>query len=207
MTYVMKRSRREVDFFLVQRAICGDQAAYSEIYNNYSRFVRNAVSSILIRVPQDVDDVCMETFEKAFQSLHKFRPDYQLSAWLVRIAVNSAKDCLRRHGRVQLVSLDVDDTADDAGVVPLAACIATDDPLPTTCVENAQDIEYLEGLMCQLPVSEATMLRQKCLDGMSSDEIADFMGVSRKAVRRCVRNGLKHLQGIVSINDIRLRSR
>jgi len=200
----MKRTRREADFFLVQRAICGDQSAYTRIYEDYQKSVRYAVSRILYRRPMDVEDVCIETFERAFSLLHRFQPDYQLSAWLVRIASNRALDCLRRGGRMDITSVDA--TADDDSPV-LELQLMDDAPLPTEQVERTQDISYLETLIADLPSNERDALRMKCLDGLSSDECAEQMGTTRRTVRHSVRDGIRHLKDMVDENDVELRSR
>lgn len=204
MAYVMKRTKREADFFLVQRAICGDQSAYTKIYNDYRKSVHYAVARILWRRPMDVEDVCIETFERAFSLLHKFQPDYQLSAWLVRIASNRALDCLRRDGRMDVTSVDA--TADDDSPV-LELQLMDDAPLPTEQVERTQDISYLETLIADLPSNERDALRMKCLDGLSSDECAEQMGTTRRTVRHSVRDGIRHLREMVNENDVELRSR
>lgn len=200
----MKRTRREVDFFLVQRAICGDQSAYTKIYEDYQKFVHYAVARILYKRPMDVEDVCIETFERAFSLLHRFQPDYQLSAWLVRIASNRALDCLRRGGKMDVTSVDA--TADDDSPV-LEIQLMDDSPLPTEQVERTQDISYLESLIENLPENERDALRMKCLDGLSSDECAEQMGTTRRTVRHSVRDGIQHLKRMVDENDVELRSR
>lgn len=204
MAYVMKRTRREADFFLVQRAICGDQSAYTKIYTDYQKSVHYAVARILYRRPMDVEDVCIETFERAFSLLHRFQPDYQLSAWLVRIASNRALDCLRRGGKMGVTSVDA--TADDNSSV-LEIQLMDDSPLPTEQVERTQDISYLESLIENLPDNERDALRMKCLDGLSSDECAEQMGTTRRTVRHSVRDGIQHLKRMVDENDVELRSR
>lgn len=204
MTYVMKRTRREADFFLVQRAICGDQSAYTKIYTDYQKSVRYVVARILYRCPMDVEDVCIETFERAFSLLHRFQPDYQLSAWLVRIASNRALDCLRRGNRLDITSVDA--TADDDSPV-LELQLMDGAPLPTEQVERIQDISYLNSLMEGLPGNERDALRMRCLDGLSSDECAEQMGTTRRTVRHSVRDGIHHLKSMVDETDVELRSK
>lgn len=204
MAYVMKRTRREADFFLVQRAICGDQSAYTKIYEDYQKSVRYVVTKILYRKPMEVEDVCMETFERAFSLLHRFQPDYQLSAWLVRIASNRALDCLRRGNRLDITSVDA--TADDDSPV-LELQLMDDAPLPTEQVERIQDTSYLNSLMEELPGNERDALRMRCLDGLSSDECAEQMGTTRRTVRHSVRDGIRHLKDMVNETDVELRSK
>lgn len=203
MAYTMKRTKREKDFFLVQRAICGDQAAYTEIYTSYYKFVKYAVSKVLTKFPMDVDDVCMEAFERAFALLHRFQPNYQLSAWLVRIGVNRALDYLRKNSDVYVVSVD---TADDDSEQCTTIQIMCKDPLPFENVERDQDIVYLRERMNRLSQDEQDVLCMKCLDGLSSDEVAEQMGVTRRIVRHTVRDGIQHLKELVDKKDIKIRN-
>lgn len=204
MAYVMKRTKRETDFFLVQRAICGDQTAYDRIYSDHWKTVQYTVQRILWKRPADVEDICIETFERAFALLHKFRPDYQLSAWLVRIAANRALDYLRKINRVDIVSVDA--TADrDTPVLEIQLMDTA--PLPTEQVEREQDISYLAGLIMKLPQGEREAVRMRCLDGLSTEEVAEQMDATRRTVRHTVRDGLCHLKNMVSRTDVELRSK
>lgn len=204
MAYVMKRSKRETDFFLVQRAICGDQSAFSKIYSDHWKTVQYTVQRILWKCPADVEDVCIETFERAFALLHKFRPDYQLSAWLVRIAANRALDYLRKINRVDVVSVDA--TIDrDTSVLELQ--LVDTAPLPTEQVERGQDVSYLSSLIMELPQGERDAVRMRCLDGLTTEEVAEQMDTTRRTVRHTVRDGLYHLKSMVNRTDIELRSK
>lgn len=100
-----KTSHREKDFGLVQRALCGDQDAFTTIFKKYNVILTIQIGEII----NDKDltaDIVMETFEKAFERLERFQPDYQLSAWLVRIGRNCAIDYCRKKNRVNIVSID-----------------------------------------------------------------------------------------------------
>ena len=60
-----KLSSKEKDFFLVQRALCGDQEAYSAIFKKYRIILTIQISEIV----NDTDltaDIVMETFERLF---------------------------------------------------------------------------------------------------------------------------------------------
>lgn len=59
-----KTSHREKDFGLVQRALCGDQDAFTTIFKKYNVILTIQIGEII----NDKDltaDIVMETFEKA----------------------------------------------------------------------------------------------------------------------------------------------
>ncbi len=86
----------------------GDAAAYDEVYRRYVGRVRRICSRILHN-PQDVDEATQETFLKAYQALGRFNGQYQLGAWLARIASNICVDHVRLKVRsAHLVALTPD---------------------------------------------------------------------------------------------------
>ncbi|MBP5333555.1 MAG: RNA polymerase sigma factor, partial [Bacteroidales bacterium] len=78
---------------LIQQAIRGDQTAYREIYQVYEKSVRGRVSGYF-KWKADVDDVTMETFQKAFAALGTFDTSREFRPWLLTIATRTALDHL-----------------------------------------------------------------------------------------------------------------
>lgn len=76
----------------------GRQDAYDEIYRLYAPRIRR-VCSRMLKNPQDVDEATQETFLKAYQALGRFNGQYQLGAWLSRIASNVCLDHIRARSR------------------------------------------------------------------------------------------------------------
>ncbi|MDQ3981523.1 MAG: sigma-70 family RNA polymerase sigma factor [Actinomycetota bacterium] len=83
---------------LVTAFQAGRSGAYDEIYRLYSTRVRR-VCARMLKNPQDVDEATQETFLKAYQALGRFNGQYQLGAWLTRIASNVCLDHLRSLSR------------------------------------------------------------------------------------------------------------
>lgn len=83
---------------LVQAFQQGNCAAYDEIYRLYAPRIRR-VCSRMLKNPQDVEEATQETFLKAFQALGRFNGQYQLGAWLCRIASNVCLDHIRARSR------------------------------------------------------------------------------------------------------------
>jgi RNA polymerase sigma-70 factor, ECF subfamily len=76
----------------------GRPDAYEEIYSLYAPRIRR-VCSRMLKNPQDVDEATQETFLKAYQALGRFNGQYQLGAWLSRIASNVCLDQIRARSR------------------------------------------------------------------------------------------------------------
>ena len=94
---------------LIARAAKGEQKAFTVLLDKY----RNAVYHIILRivkVPEDAEDLTIETFAKAFDRLHQYCPEYAFSTWLFKIASNTSIDFLRKKS-IDKVSLDQQDAS------------------------------------------------------------------------------------------------
>src|SRR5579859_1210799 len=69
--------------------------SFEQIYDEYKTPIYNYVYH-LVGDREQADDLTQDTFLKAFRALPKMDADLKLSAWLYRIATNTAYDALRR---------------------------------------------------------------------------------------------------------------
>ena len=83
---------------LVERALEGDHAAFAELVGRYQRLVAGVAWRYGVR-REEIEDVVSEVFIKAYENLHRFRPDHPFSTWLYRLAVNLVIDRGRRRKR------------------------------------------------------------------------------------------------------------
>jgi RNA polymerase sigma-70 factor (ECF subfamily) len=80
---------------LTRRAAQGEVAAFEEIVRMYQRSVYGVVLG-MVGNPYDADDLTQEAFIRAHRRLAQFRGESSLKTWLTAIAVNAARDFLRR---------------------------------------------------------------------------------------------------------------
>ena len=91
----------------------GRRDAYEEIYRLYAPRIRR-VCSRMLKNSQDVDEAAQETFLKAYQALGRFNGQYQLGAWLSRIASNVCLDQIRTRSR-NAIQIALSDEHEAAG--------------------------------------------------------------------------------------------
>ena len=92
---------------LVARCRAGDQEAFHDLVEtHHARVYRTAYA--VVGDPHAAAEVEQDTFVKAWQGLRSFRGDASLATWLTRLALNAARDHLRRrrtrallHGALQ----------------------------------------------------------------------------------------------------------
>ena len=86
------------DAELVVHAIGQNQAAFIVLYTRYNAGVRSHISRYVAQ-KEDIEDICLESFQKAFSQISSYNPEYKFSTWLYRIARNTAFDHLSKHDR------------------------------------------------------------------------------------------------------------
>ena len=191
-----KLSSKEKDFFLVQRALCGDQEAYAAIFKKYKIILTIQISEI-INDNDLASDIVMETFEKAFKRLKNFQPDYQLSAWLVRIGRNCAIDYCRKRNRVNIVSIDegFNDTEDERPTLQLL----DDSRTPEESMSFKQRLEFVRTVIDEMPEVSRRVLQMKFFDDFSYEEIADELDFTVQQVKNAMHKARKDLIELVAL--------
>jgi RNA polymerase sigma factor (sigma-70 family) len=104
------------DSELVARCRAGDQQAWAELVERFSRYVY-AISIQAFRLPEsDAEDVFQEVFARAYQHLDKLRDDSAVRPWIGQLTRRLCIDRLRAASRErpvsdkELESAEVDDT-------------------------------------------------------------------------------------------------
>src|SRR6476661_4312634 len=87
------------DAQLVARCRAGDQQAWAELVERFSRYVY-AIAVQAFRLPEaDAEDVFQEVFARAYQHLDKLRDDAAVRPWLAQLTRRLCIDRLRAASR------------------------------------------------------------------------------------------------------------
>jgi RNA polymerase sigma-70 factor (ECF subfamily) len=87
------------DSELVARCRSGDQQAWAELVDRFSRYVY-AISVQAFRLPEaDAEDVFQEVFARAYEHLDKLRDDAAVRPWLAQLTRRLCIDRLRAAAR------------------------------------------------------------------------------------------------------------
>lgn len=94
----MSTNQTATDAQLVAIVIAGDVEAYGELMQRYeAKLVRYI--TYLLGGDYASADVVQETFLKAYTNLRSYKPKYSFSAWIYRIAHNTAINVAKKHKR------------------------------------------------------------------------------------------------------------
>ncbi len=177
---------------LVNKASRGDKDAYRVLVEKYQSKVFSLVFSI-VKSREDAEDIVQESFVKAYFSLKNFRQDSSFYTWVYRVAYNMTIDFKRKVGRRpeyvtdgerEIGELGDDDRAIVAGKIS--------DPLQT--FEQKELAASLNRALSGLSDEHRAVMMLREIDGLSYNEIADSLGVSKGTVMSRIHYAKKYLQ-------------
>lgn len=168
---------------LVQRLIERDQAALSQLYQQYS----GLVYSIALRVVQNsslAEEVTQDTFLKVWNQPTSWDSGRgKFVSWLLTITRYTAIDRLRmEQRRPNQNAVELDDLR--VGQRGLA-----DDP-------SWQDGRLLRTLLQRLPDDQVQVIELAFFEGMSHSEMAEYLNLPLGTVKTRVRLGLQKLRSL-----------
>ncbi len=157
------------DFRLVDMAVGGDDKAYAKLLQRYRRPVYHVILK-MVRNVDDAEDLMMESFSKAFRSLHRFKKDFTFSTWLFRIATNNTIDFIRRK-KINTLSIENTYTDDDGGSISID--IEDKGNLnPQEEFIGLQKEQIMQEVVNMLPPKYQKLVRLRYFHELSYEEIA-----------------------------------
>lgn len=164
-------------------AIAGDEGAYQDLLQALARWLRVVVSSRALRSGSgdlDVEDAVQETLLAIHLKRHTWRRNEPIGPWVSAIARNKLVDQLRRRNR--RAELPLDDLLESQ----LAADAGEDEV--SSGHDVARVLESLQGRQRQI-------VQLVAIEGHSSREAADRLGMSEGALRVALHRCLRGLAG------------
>jgi len=136
---------------------------------------------LLVRDADAADTLTQECFLRAYQKLESFRGECRIDTWLLRIAVNLAKD----HAKNRRVSfwrklIGLDDT-DDGDGVPIQ--VHAHDPSPERVLLAREEMQAVWSVVDSLSAQQRTVFLLRFTEEMSLAEIAEILGVRAGSVK------------------------
>ena len=131
---------------LVSRCREGDQAAWNELVERFSRYVY-AIAVQAFRLPEhDAEDVFQEVFARVYQHLPKLRDDDAVRPWIAQLTRRLCIDKIRSGSREQIADpeLEVAEPVDTLGQLDDAFAVQG---AMAALPENCRDI--LDRFFCR----------------------------------------------------------
>lgn len=157
------------DFRLIDEAVNNsDEQAFAKLMQRYKRPVYHMILK-MVRNVDDAEDLTIESFAKAFKSLHKFKKDFTFSTWLFRIATNNTIDHIRKK---KLNTLSISNTFTDDNGEGVSIDIEDENLNPQEEAIKAQKEELIQVFVDKLPPKYQKLVRLRYFSELSYEEIA-----------------------------------
>ena len=170
----------EAERACIERLRAGDKVACSQCVEMHSDGLYR-VALRLMRDPQEAEDVLQETLLNAFKGIEHFDGRSSLKTWLYRIAYNTALMKLRG-AKPQRVSVEETLEAEDHGEI-LPEALHDWCCLPERDFETNDARAQLENAIHALPETLRVVFVMRELEGLSTVETANALGVSEQVVK------------------------
>ena len=162
------------DAELVARCRAGDEAAWRELVERFSRYVY-AICVQAYRLPEhEADDVSQDVFARVFERLDQLRSDEAVRPWIAQLTRRTCIDRIRSSGRVELVD-EIDEGEADESIERLEEAWAVREllaELSESCRDIldrffAQDQSYATiGAELDLPPGTVASRISRCLSAL-----------------------------------------
>jgi RNA polymerase sigma-70 factor (ECF subfamily) len=165
---------------LITRIISGETELFHELIRPYERMVYLSILTML-RNDQEAEDAAQEVMINAFRYLKNFRGDAKFSTWLVTIAMNEARQRLRKAKAAQLESLDEEKEDREGDFTP---AVLTDwREIPSEALEKKEMRQKLREAVEQLPHIYREVLVLRDLEELNQEETASALGINIALVK------------------------
>src|SRR5271169_710175 len=169
----------DADTTLVRAAKHGDMDAFEQLLRRHQARVFRIAQNIT-RSCEDAEEIAQETFLKVYQNLGRFEERSRFSTWLTRIAVNTALMKVRKRRGCETVPSHEND-AEDPIVSPQE--IADWRPNPEQLYGRRELRAILTGALATLPQSYSTVFLLQDVEGFSTKDTAEALGLTITAVK------------------------
>lgn len=158
------------------------------LMRRYNERVYRAARAI-VRDEHEAEDVMQQAYVDAFTHLRQFNGSARFSTWLTKIAINESLARVRRRGRYE----EFDDDLPYAE--PFMSSTPADNPERQAFAGELRGL--LEWAIDTLPdgMREVFMLRD--VEGLSTSEVAESLGVSEDVVKTRLSRGRAALRRVL----------
>ena len=155
------------DYTLLQQIQGGSQEAFNRLVDRYKNRLFNLVVR-MIPTREEAEDIVQETFLRVYQHKNNFDPKYCFSTWIYTIALNLAKNNLRRKKKVKFLELfDLEETSEEPAVEPGRVALGP----------------WIEKEIEKLPEKYRVAFLLREMDQLPYEEIAEITGVPTGTVK------------------------
>ena len=169
---------------LLQRIAAGDEAAFTTVVDGYWNKIFS-VALTYIKIPALAEDAVQEIFLKLWKNREKLRNVISLDNYLFIVIRNEVFSAMRKKGPQYPVGSYLESTLEEKA------------PLAAQALEAKQLQELIKTAIDLLPDRRKEALKLSREQGLSYDEIAERMGLSKNTVKIHMVKALNFLRAYI----------
>jgi RNA polymerase sigma-70 factor (ECF subfamily) len=174
---------------LITRVRAGDQDAFAELVVLHADRVYGALRRFGLDA-DEADEVAQEVFVRAWRGLARFEERSQFSTWLYRIAFNEAQ---RRLSRRSPARAEPEPDRED----PVVSVQESPELGPEAQTLDAEFARTLERALDQLPADWRAAVVLRDVEGLSTHDAAEVVGVGEPAFKSRLHRGRMQLRALL----------
>jgi RNA polymerase sigma-70 factor (ECF subfamily) len=163
-----KPTSKDIDHELFRLVQKGDMVAFSELVNRYRHRLMNVIGRMLAS-QEEAEDIVQESFLRVYQHRESFDFKHCFSTWLYTIALNLARNELRKKKKYKFVDIfDMQNKEVETAVEP---------KIPSNLGPS------LEAAIAALPDKYKTAFLMRDIEEMPYEEVARALSVPLGTVK------------------------
>lgn len=182
---------------LVERCRQGDLCAFTALFERFQDRLYDLACAI-VHDGAGAEDAVQDTFLRVFQHIDRYNGESSFETWLVAVAVNVCRDRLRRRKLRRALSLD----RLAPGRVPrwLARAFGGGED-PAAAVQRQEQRSGLWAMIGRLDDRHRLPLILRYGYGLSSDEVAEVLGLRTGTVYVYLSRGRQQLRAMIEAQE------
>ena len=184
------------DSELVRLALEQNQAAFIVLYTRYNIGVKSHISRYISQ-KEDIEDIALESFQKAFSQISTYNDEYKFSTWLYRIARNTAFDHISRHDRERNNLPTTSINEDIAELKELPATMHN----PEEDIINQQEYDKWLTNIEKLKDDYRVVAKMNLIDNFGYKEISEALELPLNTVKTKIRRAKAQLLKMMEYSD------
>lgn len=190
---------------VAQLLACDENAFRDLLAAHHTNMVRLARS--FVRNPATAEEIAQETWLQVLKGLEKFEGRSTLKTWIFSILANRARTRAVRDGRTLLFSDMSGEVGDGEPAVDPSRFNAAgywdqpprpwDDLTPERLAASGQIRDRLASALEALPETQRAVVVLRDVEGCSSEEACNILGVSETNQRVLLHRGRSHLRRLL----------
>jgi len=194
----MPKSKEKINYKLLQDAELSqrvlqyeDHEAFKELWERYYTAIKSYLR-LLVKNKLYAEDIVSDTFLKVFAKLELYNPKYNFSAWIYRIATNTAIDFYRKDKKMDIESIDREKSNKDGDLYTFQIKDTGLSPEEIFIIQQRED--FLTQMLEALDLPYKNLIISKFIKQKTYEELSEETQIPVNTLKTRVRRSLLKLK-------------